>query len=104
MLDLSLEDALVHLGERTSDVYLNDVAYWRNVPTGVWKYVIGGYQVMKKWLSYRELPLLGRSITNAEVHEMEAMVRRIAAILLLQPALDANYERAKVEAYAWQRP
>ena len=56
---------------------------------------------MKKWLSYRERPLLGRSLTNAKVHEVEAMARRIAAILLLQPALDANYQRAKTDAYAW---
>ena len=59
---------------------------------------------MKKRLSYRESPLLGRSLTNAEVHEVEAMARRIAAILLLEPTLDANYERAKAEAYPWQGP
>jgi len=29
------------------------------------------------------------------------MVRRIAAILPLEPALDANYERVKPEVYAW---
>jgi hypothetical protein len=27
---------------------------WRNIPTKVWGYHIGGYQVIKKWLSYRE--------------------------------------------------
>ena len=32
---------------------INEVAYWRNVPTRVWGYYIGGYQVIKKWLSYR---------------------------------------------------
>ena len=100
-LGLSLEVVLAQLGERTCDVYLNEVAYWRNVPAGVWEYVIGGYQVMEKWLSYRESPLLGRSLTNAEVHEVEAMARRIAAILLLQPALDANYQATKADAYSW---
>ena len=29
------------------DIYLNDVAYWRNVPARVWDYTIGGYQVIK---------------------------------------------------------
>ena len=24
------------------------------VPAAVWEYTIGGYQVLKKWLSYRE--------------------------------------------------
>ncbi len=46
------------LGLKTCDVFLNDVAFWKNVPTRVWDYVIGGYQVVKKWLSYRERELL----------------------------------------------
>jgi hypothetical protein len=29
------------------------------------------------------------------------MMRRIAAILLLEPALDANYERVRADTYAW---
>jgi hypothetical protein len=37
------------------DVYLNDVAYWKGIPARVWDYTIGGYQVIKKWLSYRDL-------------------------------------------------
>jgi hypothetical protein len=100
-LGLSLEDALAQLGRRTCDVFLNDVAYWRNVPVGVWEYVIGGYQVIKKWLSYREGPLLGRPLTSVEVREVQAMARRIAAILLLQPALDANYQAVKADTYLW---
>ena len=41
------------LGESTYDIHLNDNAYWRNVPGNVWNYRLGGYQVLKKWLSYR---------------------------------------------------
>jgi hypothetical protein len=59
-LGLSEKEAFAHLGETTCDVYLNDAAYWSNVPIRVWEYTIGGYQVIKKWLSYREQPLLGR--------------------------------------------
>ena len=73
------------------DVFLNDTAYWGNVPERVWEYTIGGYQVLKKWLSYREYTLLGRALTPVEVREFTAIVRRIAALLLLEPALDANY-------------
>ena len=54
------------LGARTTDVFLNDDAYWRNIPETVWNFTIGGYQVLKKWLSYREQPLLGRALTPAE--------------------------------------
>jgi hypothetical protein len=98
---LSRDDALRLLGESTVDVYLNDVAYWGNVPLGVWTYTIGGYQVMKKWLSYREKALLGRDLRVEEVREVMRMARRIAAILLLQPQLDANYLAVKANTYEW---
>jgi hypothetical protein len=32
------------------------------------------------------------------------MTRRIAAILLLEPALNANYERVKADTYPWPGP
>jgi hypothetical protein len=92
---------VARLGETTFDVYLNDAAYWRNVPAGVWAYTLGGYQVMKKWLSYREKALVGRGLALAEVEEVRDMARRIAALLLLRPALDANYRAVKAAAYAW---
>jgi hypothetical protein len=52
-------------------------------------------------LSYRELELLGRSLKQEEVIEVTQMARRIAAILLLEPALDANYETVKQATYPW---
>jgi hypothetical protein len=100
-LNLSPEVAARHLGETTLDIYLNEKAYWKNVPAKVWDYTIGGYQVIKKWLSYREEELLGRALTADEAREVMAMARRIAAILLLEPALDANYELVKQSSYAW---
>ncbi|MBN1458874.1 MAG: hypothetical protein JXA57_05010 [Armatimonadetes bacterium] len=66
-LGLSAEEALAQLGDQAVDVYLNDVAYWRCVSAGVWSYRLGGYQVMKKWLSYREKALLGRDLKPEEV-------------------------------------
>lgn len=103
LLGLSLEAALAQLGDRTCDVYMNDVAYWRNVPLSVYSYIIGGYQVIKKWLSYREKDLLGRPLSNAEVRQVQGITRRIAAILLLQPTLDDNYRRCKEDTYQWPR-
>jgi hypothetical protein len=102
-LGLSAEQALAQLGDGAVDVYLNDVAYWRGVPAGVWSYTIGGYQVMKKWLSYREKALLGRDLKAEEVREVTRMARRIAAILLLQPQLDANYLAVKGATWEWGR-
>ena len=74
---------VVLLGETTFDIYLNDHAYWRNVPANVWNYRLGGYQVLKKWLSYRERTVLGRPLTPEEVQYFANAARRVAAILLL---------------------
>ena len=83
------------LGRSTHDVFLNDTTCWRNVPEKVWDFTIGGYQVVKKWLSYREHSLLGRPLTPDEAREVTHTARRLAALLLLAPALDANYAAAK---------
>ncbi len=91
----SSPEVLSFLGERTVDVYLNDAAYWRNVPQRVWDYTIGGYQVLKKWLSYREEKILQRSLRVDEARLFTEIARRIAALLLLSPALDANYEAVR---------
>lgn len=96
------EDAKMALGVRTYDVYLNDLAYWRNVPEKVWNYYIGGYQVIKKWLSYREYDLLGRPLTVDEVTEVTNMIRRISAILLLEPQLNDNYQKIKANTYKFE--
>ncbi len=89
------------LGDETFDIYLNDRVYWRNIPAAVWKYTLGGYPVMKKWLSYREHKILGRPLSPAEARYFTEMARRIAAIILLQPALDENYRRAAANTYPW---
>ena len=90
------------LGQSTHDVFLNDTACWRNVPEKVWDFTIGGYQVMKKWLSYREHALLGRALTPDEAREVTHLARRLAALILLQPELDANHARVKAETYSWK--
>ncbi len=77
------------------DVYLNEAACWKDIPAQVWDYTIGGYQVIKKWLSYREFELLRRALTPDEAREVTHMARRIAALILLQPELDKNYEGIK---------
>jgi hypothetical protein len=101
LLGLRSQEAAARLGETTCDIYLNNVACWKNIPRSVWNYHIGGYQVIKKWLSYRERELLGRALTVDEAREVTGMARRIAAIVLLEPALDANYQAVKHAAYAW---
>ena len=42
------------------------------------------------------------AIRQALEEAVTAMVRRIAALLLLQPDLDESYRAAKAEGFAWQ--
>ena len=76
-----LGDAVAVLGDAAVDVYLNDNARWSNVPAAVWNYKLGGYQVLKKWLSYRESGVLGRNLLPEEVQHFTDTARRIGAIL-----------------------
>ena len=78
----AVDAAIPSLGATTFDIHLNDRAHWRNVPAAVWHYKLGGYQVLKKWLSYRERSILDRPLLPEEVQHFTDTARRIAAILL----------------------
>ena len=79
----ALGDVAATLGDSTFDVYLNTSAYWQNIPNAVWNYKLGGYQVLKKWLSYRESRVLDRPLLPEEVQHFTNTARRIGAILLV---------------------
>jgi len=87
---------------RAVDVYLNESTFWRGVPESVWNFVIGGYQVVKKWLSYREEAVLGRALSKEEAREVTSIVRKLAAIVLMSDELDRNYSATCEHAYRWR--
>jgi hypothetical protein len=74
------------LGTRTFDIYLNDKALWQNVPLHVWQFAHGGTAVLHAWLRDRG----HRMLLREEVSQFTAITRRIAALLLLGPALLRN--------------
>jgi hypothetical protein len=81
---------------QTTDVYINAKTHWRNVPSPVWDFSIGGYPVLKKWLSYRD-----QRVLNRELEEFQKIARRITSILLLSPELNAAYQCTKARAVEW---
>lgn len=81
---VTLEQSIDTLGETTTDVYLNNRVFWRNVPAAIWAYKLGGYQVLKKWLSYREHDVLGRELKPNEVFDFSEMARRVGGLLILR--------------------
>ena len=88
----ALGDVLPALGNTTFDIYLNAGAFWRNVPAAVWRYKLGGYQVLKKWLSYRERAVLDRPLRPEEVKHFTDTARRITAILSMPPWQRSEHE------------
>ena len=78
---IAVGTALPALGDTTFDIHLNSRAFLANVPAPVWNYKLGGYQVLKKWLSYREREILGRPMRPAEVQHFSDVARRIAQLL-----------------------
>ena len=79
---LALGETVATLGETTFDVYLNARTFWRNVPASVWRYKLGGYQVLKKWLSYRERSILNRPLKPEEIQHFADTGRRISTMAL----------------------
>ena len=77
----AIGESLSALGGTTFDIHLNGEAFWRNVPAAVWNYRLGGCQVLKKWLSYRERKILGRRLLPEEVRHFSDTARRIGRIL-----------------------
>jgi hypothetical protein len=85
------------------DVYVSDRVYWANVPLDVWTMTIGGYPVIKKWLSYREFRVLGRPLLHEEMTCIAEVIRRLKALLLMGESLDANYRTVAEKAIAFDR-
>ena len=98
---IDLDTLFELIGHRAVDVHINNGALWQGVPANVWSYSLGGYQVLKKWLSYREFEVLGRALTGDEALHFAKTVRRICEILCLGPALDAVYAESRQCAVAW---
>ena len=91
----SEEQPLPEWGERTGDLYISDEVYFANVPEAVWRFELGGYPVLKKWLGYRQANRRGGAPISAEERRwFRAMVQRIAALLALGPSLDEFYSEA----------
>jgi hypothetical protein len=86
-------------GSETGDLFISPRVFFRNVPERVWRFELGGYPVLKKWLGYREAKRRGgRPLTLAEAQHLRSMIQRIAALLLLHQRLDKAYQRIAADA------
>jgi hypothetical protein len=88
------EPMFAEWGRTSGDLHINDSVFFRHVPEAIWKYELGGYPVIKKWLGGRDRGRRpGVPLSVQEAAHLRSMVQRLAAVLRLQPLLDSLYEK-----------
>jgi hypothetical protein len=100
--EISTDHLTSAFGDTTTDIYLNDQLFFRNVPTEIWSFTIGGFQVLKKWLSYRAQAVIDRPLSLAEVNYFRDTARRLAALRLMAAELDENYQTCAEASWPWR--
>jgi len=66
-------------------VYINKTQYFDGVPTEVWKFHVGGYQVCQKWLRDRK----GRKLDNADLVHYQKIIVALNETIRLMAEIDA---------------
>ena len=71
----------------TGHVWVNDSQYFDGIAPAVWEYMIGGYQVLDKWLKDRK----DRRLTAEDIKHYCRIVTAIAKTIELQKEIGALY-------------
>jgi Type ISP C-terminal specificity domain len=66
------------------NVFINSVQFFEGVPSAVWEYTIGGYQVAHKWLKDRK----DRLLTFDELKTYGNIISALAETIRLQAKID----------------
>ena len=69
-------------------MYINKTQYFGGVPTDVWAFHVGGYQVCQKWLKDRK----GRMLSFADVQHYQRVVGALAETIQLMEQVDEMIE------------
>ena len=72
-------------------VHINSDKYFAGVPSEVWSYHIGGYQVAEKWLKDRK----GRMLSSEEIATYANVVTAIAETINIQESLDQLFNEVE---------
>ena len=92
----------VSADEGTGNLWINDDVFLANVPSKVWRYELGGYQAIKKWLGYRHFSRNnGKALDWDEQRWLRNIVLRLTALKALEPLLDELYETSSKNALAF---
>ena len=81
----------VSYDEKKQRVHINPDKYFTGIPSEVWVYHIGGYQVAEKWLKDRK----GRTLSSEEIATYANVVTAIAKTIKIQESLDDLFKEVE---------
>lgn len=64
-------------------VFINDEQYFEGIEESIWSYLIGGYQVLDRWLKYR----ISRSLDNEDIIYFMKIAKAIEETIKIEEAL-----------------
>jgi hypothetical protein len=82
----------VSFDEKKHRVYINPDKYFAGVPSEVWEYHVGGYQVAEKWLKDRK----DRTLSSEEITIYANVITAIAETINIQESLDDLFKEVEV--------
>ena len=75
----------VHYNANEQRVYINNTQYFANIPSDVWSFHVGGYQVCEKWLKDRK----GRSLSYDDQQHYQRIIAALRETIRLMAEIDA---------------
>jgi len=89
----NLSPEIVVYDKKTKRVYINKEQYFGDVSNEVWKYLIGGYQVMDKYLKDRK----GRKeLSMEEINHYMKIAKAIRLTIETQEKIDHLYRKTEI--------
>lgn len=73
--------------EEKARVYINETQFFAGIGKDVWEYLIGGYQVLSKWLKYRS----GRKLSLDDIKHYCKVATAIKKTIEIQEEIDELY-------------
>jgi predicted helicase len=83
----------VRIEEKTQRVYINKTQYFEGVPSEVWNFHIGGYQICEKWLKDRK----GRKLSIDDINHYQKIVVALKETIRLMNEIDGLITKWPIE-------
>jgi len=80
-------------------VYINQTQFFEGVERDVWEYLIGGYQVLSKWLKYRK----GRTLSFEDIKHFCKVATVLKRTVEIQDEIDKLYPNVEKDVVPFEK-